>query len=157
MKNRIQKIDAFRITIGRKKLAKDRESIRKIFEVLEACGIPCECMAINIDWLAIVIRQSERGKVERFADCLGQSLSNTDISMEGELALLYLEDGQMTSRRIGMLISGLAMQGVDIVMQRYVRCEDRLIIGVPVEDAGQALEMIRKIVDSEDPEERPGK
>ena len=49
MKNRIQKIDAFRITIERRKLARDKKSVQKIFEVLEDCGIPCECMAINID------------------------------------------------------------------------------------------------------------
>ena len=37
---------------------------------LEDCGIPCECMAINIDWLAIVMRETELGKVNRFVEQL---------------------------------------------------------------------------------------
>lgn len=145
MENQIQKIDAFRITIGRRKLARDEKSVRKIFEVLEACRIPCECMAINIDWLAIVVRKSERGKVEPFVRSLEEELSNTDIDIEGDIVLLYLENGHMTSRRIGMLISTLSMQGVDILLQRYIKCEDRLVIGVSPEDGEAALQMIQEM------------
>lgn len=148
MKNRIQKIDAFRITIERRKLARDEKSIQKIFQVLEECGIPCECMAINIDWLAIVMREAELGKVSGFVERLGRELSNTEICINGRIVLLYLENGQMTSRRIGMLISSLAIQDVDIVMQRYIKCEDRLVIGTSVEDAERAQEIIREVVDS---------
>ena len=148
MKNRIQKIDAFRITIGRRKLARDEKSIQKIFEVLEDCRIPCECMAINIDWLAIVMREEERGKVSSFVERLDRELSNTDICINGKIVLLYLENGQMTSRRIGMLISSLAIQDVDIVMQRYIKREDRLVIGTSAEDAERALEIIRQVADS---------
>ncbi|HBA49267.1 MAG TPA: hypothetical protein DCZ91_16025 [Lachnospiraceae bacterium] len=149
MKNRIQKIDAFRITIERRKLARDEKSVQKIFKVLEECGIPCECMAINIDWLAIVMREEERWKVKRFVEQLNRELSNTDICINGKIVLLYLENGQMTSRRIGMLISSLAIQDVDIVMQRYIRCEDRLVIGTSVEDAGRAQEIIREVIASD--------
>lgn len=149
MKNRIQKIDAFRITIERRKLARDKKSIQKIFQVLEDCGIPCECMAINIDWLAIVMREAELGKVNRFVEQLSRELSNTEICINGRIVLLYLENGQMTSRRIGMLISGLAIQDVDIIMQRYIKCEDRLVIGTSVEDARRAQEIIREVVDSD--------
>ncbi len=149
MKNRIQKIDAFRITIERRKLARDKKSIQKIFQVLEDCGIPCECMAINIDWLAIVMREAELGKVNRFVEQLSRELSNTEICINGRIVLLYLENGQMTSRRIGMLISSLAIQDVDIIMQRYIKCEDRLVIGTSVEDARRAQEIIREVVDSD--------
>lgn len=149
MKNRIQKIDAFRITIERRKLARDKKSVQKIFEVLEDCGIPCECMAINIDWLAIVIRETELGKVNRFVEQLGRELSNTEICINGKIVLLYLENGQITSRRIGMLISSLAIQDIDIVMQRYIKCEDRLVIGTSVEDAERARDIIREVVDSD--------
>lgn len=147
MKNRIQKIDAFRITIERRKLARDKKSIQIIFEVLEECKIPCECMAINIDWLAIVIRKSERGKASRFIELLEERLSQIDISIEGDIVLLYLENGKMTSRRIGMIISSLSIQGIDIVMQRYLTCEDRLVIGIAPEDADQSIGIIREIVD----------
>ena len=149
MKNRIQKIDAFRITIERRKLARDKKSFQKIFQVLEDCGIPCECMAINIDWLAIVMREAELGKVNRFVEQLSRELSNTEICINGRIVLLYLENGQMTSRRIGMLISSLAIQDVDIIMQRYIKCEDRLVIGTSVEDARRAQEIIREVVDSD--------
>lgn len=147
MENRIQKITAFRITIERRKLARDKKSIQIIFEVLEECKIPCECMAINIDWLAIVIRKSERGKASRFIELLEERLSQIDISREGDIVLLYLENGKMTSRRIGMIISSLSIQGIDIVMQRYLTCEDRLVIGIAPEDADQSIGIIREIVD----------
>ena len=148
MENRIQRIDAVRITIERRKLARDEKSIRKIFEVLEECRITCECMAINIDWLAIVVRKAEYGKIKRFVEMLVQELSQTDISIDGEIVLLYLEKGQMTSRRIGMVVSTLSIQGIDIVLQRYIKCEDRLVIGVPPEVGNEALRMIREIVDT---------
>lgn len=148
MKNRIQKIDAFRITIERRKLARDEKSVQKIFKVLEECSIPCECMAINIDWLAIVMREAERWKVSRFVEQLSRELSNTDICINGKIVLLYLENGQMTSRRIGMLISSLAIQDVDIVMQRYIKCEDRLVIGTSAEDAERAQEIIKEVIAS---------
>ena len=61
--------------------------------------------------------------------------------------LLYLENGKMTSRRIGMIISSLSIQGIDIVMQRYLTCEDRLVIGIAPEDADQSIGIIREIVD----------
>ena len=117
--------------------------------MLEDCGIPCECMAINIDWLAIVMRETELGKVNRFVEQLGRELSNTEICINGKIVLLYLENGQITSRRIGMLISSLAIQDIDIVMQRYIKCEDRLVIGTSVEDAERARDIIREVVDSD--------
>ena len=61
---------------------------------------------------------------------------------------MYLENGQMTSRRIGMLISSLAIQDVDIVMQRYIKCEDRLVIGTSAEDAERAQEIIKEVIAS---------
>lgn len=148
MENKIQKIDAFRITIERRKLARDKKSIQKIFAVLEECRIPCECMAINIDWLAIVMREAERGKVSRFVEQLSRNMSKTDITINGKVVLLYLENGHIDSRRIGMLISSLAIQDIDIVMQRYIKCEDRLVIGTTVEDAERAQAIIREVVDS---------
>ena len=48
-----------------------------------------------------------------------------------------------------MLISSLAIQDIDIVMQRYIKCEDRLVIGTSVEDAERARDIIREVVDSD--------
>lgn len=149
MESRIQEITAVRITIERPKLARDEKSVQKIFEVLEKCHIPCECMAINIDWLAIVVRESERGKIDGFIQMLEQELSGTKISVNGEVRLLYLENGQLNSRRIGMITSSLSLQEIDIRMQRYLRCEDRLVIGVSAEDVERARQIIARITASD--------
>ena len=117
--------------------------------MLEKCLIPCECMAINIDWLAIVIRKSEGGKINRFIAMLKEELDGTGIEVNGELRLLYIEQGHFTSRRIGIIVSSLSMQDIEINMQRYVRCEDRLVIGVSVEDVSRAHRIIRGILDAD--------
>lgn len=148
MESRIREISAIRVTIGRPKLARDRKSVLKIFEVLEKCLIPCECMAINIDWLAIVVRISEGGRIDGFIAMLKEALAGTSIEVNGEVRLLYIERGQFTSRRIGIIVSSLSMQDIEINMQRYVRCEDRLVIGVSVEDVSKAHRIVRTILES---------
>lgn len=148
MESRIREISAIRVTIGRPKLARDRKSVLKIFEVLEKCLIPCECMAINIDWLAIVVRISEGGRIDGFIAMLKEALAGTSIEVNGEVRLLYIERGQFTSRRIGIIVSSLSMQDIEINMQRYVRCEDRLVIGVSVEDVSKAHRIVRAILES---------
>ena len=146
MENKIREINALRITIGRRKLARDRKSIQIIFQVLEECGIPCECMAINIDWLAIVVRKPE--KVGGFVAELKRRLSQVNISMGEEMVLFYLENWNVTSRGIGFIITSLSLQNVDIVMQRYVKCEDRLVVGVSADVAGEAGAILREIMES---------
>lgn len=148
MEDRIQEIKAFRITIERRRLARDRKSIQIIFQVLEECGIPCECMAINIDWLAVVVREAVREKVGGFLLALEQRLNQTNISIGRDMVLFYIENGKMTSRGIGMIVTSLSMRNVDIIMQRYVRCEDRLVIGVDAEGAREAGEILKGILES---------
>lgn len=148
MESRIREITAIRVTIGRAKLARDEKSVQKIFEVLEKCAIPCECMAINIDWLAIVVRKTESGKINGFIAMLREELEGTSIDVNGEVRLLYIEQGHFNTRRIGIIVSSLSMQDIDINMQRYVRCEDRLVIGVSVEDVSRAHRIVRGILDS---------
>ena len=148
MDNRIREINALRITIGRRKLARDKKSIQIIFQVLEECGIPCECMAINIDWLAVVVRDAVREKIDGFMAELERRLSQVNISMGDEMVLFYLENWHVTSRGIGFIITSLSMQNVDIVMQRFVRCEDRLVIGVSAEVAGEAGEILKGIMEA---------
>lgn len=100
MESRIREISAIRVTIGRAKLARDERSVVKIFEVLEKCLIPCECMAINIDWLAIVVRKPESGKIDGFIAMLREELDATTIDVNGEVRLLYIEHGRFNTRRI---------------------------------------------------------
>ena len=88
----------------------------KIFEVLEKCLIPCECMAINIDWLAIVVRKSESGKIDGFIAMLEEELSGTSIEVNGEVRLLYIEQGHFNTRRIGILISSLSIEDIEMKM-----------------------------------------
>nr|WP_296440106.1 hypothetical protein [uncultured Acetatifactor sp.] len=121
----------------------------KIFEVLEKCLIPCECMAINIDWLAIVVRKSESGKIDGFIAMLEKELSGTSIEVNGEVRLLYIEQGHFNTRRIGILISSLSIEDIEINMQRYVRCEDRLVIGVSVADVSRSHRIVRGILDAD--------
>ena len=149
MESRIREISAIRVTIGRAKLARDGKSVQKIFEVLEKCLIPCECMAINIDWLAIVLRKSESGKIDGFMAMLKEELDAITIDVNGEVRLLYIEQGRFTTRRIGIIVSSLSIQDIEINMQRYVRCEDRLVIGVPVEDVSRAHRIVRGILDAD--------
>ena len=148
MENKIREINALRITIGRRKLARDRKSIQIIFQVLEECGIPCECMAINIDWLAVVVREAVREKVDGFVAELKRRLSQVNISMGEEMVLFYLENWNVTSRGRGFIITSLSLQNVDIVMQRYVKCEDRLVVGVSADVAGEAGAILREIMES---------
>ena len=114
MESRIREISAIRVTIGRAKLARDERSVVKIFEVLEKCLIPCECMAINIDWLAIVVRKPESGKIDGFIAMLREELDATTIDVNGEVRLLYIEHGRFNTRRIGMIVSSLSIQDIDM-------------------------------------------
>lgn len=148
MVQEIQEIPGFRITIEREKLARDPDSMRKVFETLEECGLSCECMALNLDWLSIVVRESEKGKLGRFMLVLGQRLSRIDISIDGEVAILYIEGSQITSRGIGIVDSSLVLQGIEITMQRYFRCQDRFVIGVSPEEADRARRIITGIMES---------
>lgn len=146
MNHNIRGISVFRITMEREKLAKDEKTIRKIFEMLEECGIPCECIAINIDWLAIVIRESEYGKFGAFAAMIGQKLDRINISIERRVVLLCVEGEQITSRGIGMIVSSLTMQNIEIKMHRYLQCHDRFMIGVASEASENAKRIITEII-----------
>ena len=147
MESRIREISAIRVTIGRAKLARDRKSVLKIFEVLEKCLIPCECMAINIDWLAIIIREAEYGKLSGFLILLRQELSRVNTFIEKDMMLLCMVGEQIKSRDIGMITSSLIMQGVEIKMQRYLQCRDRFMVCVAAAAAVQAKQIVAEIMD----------
>ncbi len=141
MRDLIREVMVLRVTIEREKLAKDEKSIRKIFQVLEECRVPCECMAINIDWLAVYVRQAENGKLKRCMLRLGQELDRINITIDRDVRMLCIEGRQMTPRDVGMIASGLTMQDIEIKMQRYLRCRDLFVVCV---SAGEAEE--RRII-----------
>lgn len=148
MKNRIRETAALRITIEREKLTRDEKNTAKIFEILEECAIPCECLVIDADELSIAIRESERGKVGLLMATLGQQMEEVNVSINGEVTLLYVENEQMTCRGIGMIDSSLALQDIEIVMQRYFKSRDRFVIGVPAQEADRAMQIITGIIDA---------
>ena len=148
MKNRIRETAALRITIEREKLTRDEKNTAKIFEILEECAIPCVCLVIDADERSIAFRESERGKVGLLMATLGQQMEEVNVSINGEVTLLYVENEQMTCRGIGMIDSSLALQDIEIVMQRYFKSRDRFVIGVPAQEADRAVQIITGIIDA---------
>ncbi len=79
---------------------------------------------------------------------LGQQMEEVNVSINGEVTLLYVENEQMTCRGIGMIDSSLALQDIEIVMQRYFKSRDRFVIGVPAQEADRAVQIITGIIDA---------
>ena len=149
MRDLIREVMVLRVTIEREKLAKDEKSIRKIFQVLEECRGPCECMAINIDWLAVYVRQAENGKLKRCMLRLGQELDRINITIDRDVRMLCIEGRQMTPRDVGMIASGLTMQDIEIKMQRYLRCRDLFVVCVSAGEAEESRRIISELLVSD--------
>jgi aspartokinase len=149
MRDLIREVMVLRVTIEREKLAKDEKSIRKIFQVLEECRVPCECMAINIDWLAVYVRQAENGKLKRCMLRLGQELDRINITIDRDVRMLCIEGRQMTPRDVGMIASGLTMQDIEIKMQRYLRCRDLFVVCVSAGEAEESRRIISELLVSD--------
>ncbi len=123
---------------------------------MEAHRIPCECIAINIDWLAIIIREAEYGKLRGFLVLLRQEMNRVNTFIEKDMTLLCMVGEQISSRGIGMITSSLIMQGVEIKMQRYLQCRDRFMICVAAAAAVRAEQIIAEIMDSGSGTEKSG-
>ena len=149
MRDLIREVMVLRVTIEREKLAKDEKSIRKIFQVLEECRVPCECMAINIDWLAVYVRQAENGKLKRCMLRLGQELDRINITIDRDVRMLCIEGRQMTPQDVGMIASGLTMQDIEIKMQRYLRCRDLFVVCVSAGEAEESRRIISELLVSD--------
>ena len=149
MRDLIREVMVLRVTIEREKLAKDEKSIRKIFQVLEECRVPCECMAINIDWLGVYVRQAENGKLKRCMLRLGQELDRINITIDRDVRMLCIEGRQMTPRDVGMIASGLTMQDIEIKMQRYLRCRDLFVVCVSAGEAEESRRIISELLVSD--------
>lgn len=151
MKEKIREVPAFRLTIERDKLARDEKCIGKIFEVLEECRIPCECMALNIDSLSTAIRKTEQEKVGRFIPMLEHELGQVRVSIEDNVMLLCVESEEIMGRGIGMIVSSLSMQNIEIKMQRYLRCRNLFVVCVAAESVDQARQIIIETIPSVGP------
>ena len=149
MRDLIREVMVLRVTIEREKLAKDEKSIRKIFQVLEECRVPCECMALNIVWLAVYVRQAENGKLKRCMLRLGQELDRINITIDRDVRMLCIEGRQMTPRDVGMIASGLTMQDIEIKMQRYLRCRDLFVVCVSAGEAEESRRIISELLVSD--------
>lgn len=145
----MQTVAALRIIIRRDRLAGDEESVQLIFKILEECGISCECLTIHIDCLTVVVRDPEYEKCRRCLDIVRQRLDQVNISIDRDMVLLCMERVQITGRDVSMIISSLAMQDIEIKMQRYLQCRGHFIIGVPVNMAERAKAVIAEIMDAD--------
>lgn len=147
MKDKIKEITALRVTMEREKLARDEKSVQIILETLEECEISYDCITIHIDQLAIVVKESEYGKLVGCMILLGRKLSRLNIYIDRDIMLLYIEGRRLSCRGISMIVSGLTMQDIEMKMQRYLRCRNRFIIGVSMDEAEKAKQAIAEIID----------
>lgn len=154
MESNIREVEAFRLTIERDKLARDEKSIQKIFEVLEDCRIPCECMALNIDSLAVAVRKSEQEKLDGFILQLERALGRFRIVIEEDIVLVCVESERIRGRGIGMIVSSLAMQNIEIRMQRYLRCRNLFVVCVSADMVEKTRQVILETLGREDMAER---
>lgn len=148
MEKKIQEVRALRIIFEGEKLADDEKSTPLIFQTLEECGISCECLTLHIDRLAIVVRDSDYEKCGRCLELLKQRQSQLNIFIDRDVMLLCMEGGHFACRGIGMIVSSLTMQNVEIKMHRYLQCRDHFIIAVPMDAVEKARGIIAEIIDA---------
>ena len=148
MEEKILEFTALRVTMERDKLANDEKSIQKILGTLEQCGISYDCITIHVDQLVFVIRESDYPRLGQCMLLLEESLGKIDISIDRDVILLCIEGKQLTWRGISMIVNCLTMQNVDVKMQRYFKSRDRFIIGIALEEAEKAKQVISEIIDA---------
>lgn len=146
MEEQIQEFAALRVTMERDKLADDEKSIQKILEVLEQFGISYDCITIHVDQMVFMVRESDYAKLNQCVALLEKSLGRLDIYIDRGVIMLYVEGKHLTWRRISMIVSGLTLQNVDVKMQRYFKSRDRWIIGIAMEEAKKARQVISEII-----------
>ena len=148
MEEKIREFTALRVTMERDKLANDEKSIQKILGTLEQYGISYDCITIHVDQLVFVIRESDYPRLGQCMPLLEESLGRIDISIDRDVILLCIEGRQLTWRGISMIVNCLTMQNVDVKMQRYFKSRDRFIIGIALEEAEKAKQVISEIIDA---------
>lgn len=149
MEEKIREFTALRVTMERDKLANDEKSIQKILGTLEEYGISYDCITIHVDQLVFVIRESDYTRLGQCVTLLEESLGRIDISIDRDVILLCIEGKKLTWRGISMIVSCLTMRDVDVKMQRYFKSRDRFIIGIALEEAERARQVISEVIDAD--------
>ncbi len=135
-------LSVFTIKLDRPKLAKDAKTIIRIFEILEEEGIPSECQAVNIDWLAITMREEYRSKMSEFLRKLVSEISEINVSIGDVFTLLCIEGEALTSRMIGLIAGSLSLENIEVRMFRQIKGNEKLVIGLNTEDIDDAKDII---------------
>ncbi|MDC7302279.1 hypothetical protein [Agathobacter ruminis] len=144
---RIRELPVFSVKIEREKIAKNAKVIIRIFALLEEAGVPCECIAINIDWISVTILQEYRSRIPQFLWAVGKELKGTNVILDNEFLLLCVEGITFTSRRVGYFMTSLMFNGVYPHIMRQMNSNKKLVVGVDYECKDTAIRIIRELVD----------
>lgn len=145
MEEIIREFPALRVTMERDKLANDEKSIQKILGILEENGISYDCITIHVDQLVFLIREADAPRLHQCMAELGKGMELMDISMDRDVVMLCIEGKRLTWRSISMIVNCLTMQNIDVKMQRYFKSRDRFILGIALEEAEKARQVISEI------------
>ena len=109
---------------------------------MEEEGIPSECQAVNIDWLAITMREEYRSKMPEFLRKLVSEISEINVSIGDVFTLLCIEGEALTSRMIGLIAGSLSLENIEVRMFRQIKGNEKLVIGLNTEDIDDAKDII---------------
>lgn len=143
-----EEILVFSVRMEREKLAKDMKSIVTIFSLLEEENISCECVAVNIDWICVMIRETAHERLFGYLQKVANTLSGVNISVEENIVLLELEDENFDCRTVGLLMSSLSMNQIDVKILRETQKKHKLVIGLRKEEVKSALNIMTDTMNS---------
>lgn len=143
-----EEILVFSVRMEREKLAKDMKSIVTIFSLLEEENISCECVAVNIDWICVMIRETAHERLFGYLQKVANTLSGVNISVEENIVLLELEDENFDCRTVGLLMSSLSMNQIDVKILRETQKKHKLVIGLRKEEVKSALNIVTDTMNS---------
>lgn len=143
-----EEIQVFSVRMEREKLAKDMKSIVTIFSLLEEENISCECVAVNIDWICVMIRETAHERLFGYLQKVANTLSGVNISVEENIVLLELEDENFDCRTVGLLMSSLSMNQIDVKILRETQKKHKLVIGLRKEEVKSALNIVTDTMNS---------
>ncbi|MBE5890782.1 MAG: hypothetical protein E7282_07405 [Lachnospiraceae bacterium] len=138
----IRELPVFSVKIEREKIAKDAKAIIRIFQLLENEKIPCECIAINIDWISITILQTFRKNFPGFLYHLGLEFDGINVIMDNEFLLLSVEGVEFTSRKVGYYMTALMFHGIYPHIMRQMNDNRKLVVGIDTDCKDMAIKLI---------------
>lgn len=142
---KVRELNVFTVRFEKEKLAKDAKTRIKIFELLEELAIPVECVAVNIDWFAVTMRIEQKHKMLEYMHRVSKEIRGMNILLGDEFKILSMEEDEFHSRRVGMYLSFLELQGIDILMCRQIKNNQKLVFGFKKEQFEKAKEIIESV------------